>query len=347
VTRVVFRADAGPRIGAGHIVRCLALAVELKSRGARIAFAMRRGSAQATPGFAESGFETIDLPENGDDVVPMIAGSTEPTDIAIVDHYRWDLGSEKALRPRAAKVVVIDDLADRAHDADLLVDATPGRQASDYARLVPDDARVLVGPRYAMLRPEFAAFRKRHVGRPAPSGGDLNVLVSFGGVDSKNLTARTLDAIGMSGLDCRVDVVLGRAAPHIEAIRGIVARLAAGGIGAVLHVQSERMAALMSRADLAVGAAGGTALERCVLGLPSIVVALADNQVGSARALAATGAVAFLGRHEDISARDIADALNALAKDAAARRRMAERAAGICDGMGAGRVADAVIALAA
>ena len=347
MTRVVFRADAGPRIGAGHVARCLALAGALAGRGASIAFAMRRGSARAVSGFDTSGFERIDLPEEDDDVPPLLAALGGGTDVLIVDHYGWHGEQERATRPRARRIVVIDDLADRAHDADLLIDATPGRGSSAYRSKVPQAAKLLLGPQFAMLRPEFAALRPKVAARRTSNDEVLSVLVSFGGLDSKNLTQRSLDAIVSSGIDSRFVVVLGGAAPHVGSIGDSVKRIAARGFDVTLHLQSERMGELMMKADLAIGAAGGTALERCVLGLPSIVVALADNQLGAARALAAEGAIEFLGSHENVSSDEIGKALTGLATDVDKRRGMSERAAEICDGLGACRVANAVTALAA
>jgi len=345
--RAVFRADAGPTVGAGHVVRCLAVAQELRGLGAAPAFAMRLGSAEAVAGFAAGGMERIDLPPTGDDIAALEAALDRPIDLLVVDRYEWAAPQETALRRRARRIAVIDDLANRRHDADLILDQTPGRQDRAYRDLSPPDCRFLLGPRFALLRAEFVEARSRSLERRRAEERFRNVVVSFGGVDSKNMTAKALDGVAQSGLDAEIVVVMGGSAPHLVSVRDKIDRLRAMGKKIELLVNTDKMADFLVAADLALGAVGGTAWERCVLGLPTIAVSLAENQDGAAQALSALGAIGYLGRHDQVDASAIAAALRGLALDPAGRRAMSEAAAAVCDGRGARRAAEAMMELAA
>jgi UDP-2,4-diacetamido-2,4,6-trideoxy-beta-L-altropyranose hydrolase len=242
---------------------------------------------------------------------------------------------------------VIDDLANRRHDADLILDQTPGRQDRAYRDLSPPDCRFLLGPRFALLRAEFVEARSRSLERRRAEERFRNVVVSFGGVDSKNMTAKALDGVAQSGLDAEIVVVMGPSAPHLVSVRDKIDRLRATGKKIELLVNTNKMADSLVAADLALGAVGGTAWERCVLGLPTIAVSLAENQDGAAQALSALGAILHLGRHDQVDASAIAAALRGLALDPARRRAMSEAAAAVCDGRGARRAAEAMMELAA
>lgn len=341
--RVVIRADAGPKIGAGHVARCLALTEALKARGAEVAFAMRNGSAAFVPQFEKSGAPTIDLPEAGDDADAVASAIQTTSDVLVVDHYGWSDVQERKLRDRFRVIAVIDDLADRRHDADILVDATPSRKAADYSGSVPEHCRLLLGTEYALLRGEFSKARGQSLARRNNALRLRRILVSFGGVDSKNMTSVALDGIAGSGVLAKIDVVMGAGAPHLEHVRSKIFGYHDRGMDIALRVGVDDMAQLMTDADLSLGAAGGTALERCALGLPAIAIALADNQEGTAKALARAGAIDYLGRHDQVDAARVAAAVSGISAYLDKLRRMSRVAAGICDGKGAARVAEILI----
>jgi UDP-2,4-diacetamido-2,4,6-trideoxy-beta-L-altropyranose hydrolase len=345
---VAIRADASEVMGSGHVMRCLALADELAASGNAVQFASRTLRGNMIDLVERRGFSVAPLPAADDVPYPewhgawqddaaataaAIARSEAPIEWLITDCYA--LGSEwqRALRPHARRIMVIDDLANRAHDCDLLLDQNLcAGPESRYATLVPRDCLRLEGPRYALLRREFGARRAQ---LPARDGVIRRILICFGGTDTGNVTLKALRAIGALGRRIlAVDVVLGPGNPHAESVR-----LAAEALPqARLVPPSESMVGLMAAADLAVGASGGMAWERCCLGLPSIVVALSANQQPNARALAKAGCAVTVDNDETTQA-GIGEALGRLLEDPESMREMARAAAGVTDGEGARRVA--------
>lgn len=333
----VFRCDAGPDIGGGHAVRCIALAIALREAGWRTAFASRPGTAATVPAIAEFGTEglMLDCDEAGE---PASLAQRWPGGAAllVVDHYGRDAAFERACRPWADRILVIDDLADRRHDCDLHLDQNLGTTEEDYAGLVPETCRLLIGPQYALLRPQFSAIRKVALARRESGAEISSILVSLGSSDPVNATCEAIRAIDESGLGVRTKVVLGAAAPHLATVR---ARAAAARVPIDVHTEVPDMAAMMAAADIAIGAAGVSSWERCCLGLPSLLIVIADNQKKVARALQASGAARVIGRHDVTEASRIGDALAILVADRAWRRAMSEAAAAVCDGRGGLRTA--------
>lgn len=257
----------------------------------------------------------------------------EGCELLVVDHYGLDVAYESECRPWARRILAIDDLADRRHDADVLLDPTLGRGAADYAALVSGGCEVLTGPRYALLRSEFAAARAAALDARDRACGRL--LVTLGVTDPGNLTETVLEGIAASGLALAVDVVLGSSAPHLSRV---LARAQAMPQPTRVLVDAGDMAALMTAADLAIGAAGGTAWERCCLGLASITVTVAENQRPISDALVRAGAIESLGSGAGLTPEAVCAALVRLATDSKKRLRMARDAATVCDGRGADRV---------
>ncbi|WP_323019469.1 UDP-2,4-diacetamido-2,4,6-trideoxy-beta-L-altropyranose hydrolase [Pararhodobacter sp.] len=307
--RIIFRADASVRIGTGHVMRCLTLADALRERGAETLFLCRPLEGDLRRQIAARGHSVLALPtlapgagsasgstpadwlgtdQAGDagDCLAVLAGAPA-ADWLVVDHYALGQEWERRLRPVCGRIMAIDDLADRVHDCDLLLDPGLGRVATDYDGLLPDGAVALLGPEYALLRPEFAAHRAASLARRAKP--ELRrVLVTLGGADIDNVTCRVLDALAASQLpdEVSITVVMGPSAPWLEAVR---ARAADMRFPVEVLVGVGNMAELMTESDLAIGAAGSTAWERCCLGLPTIQMVLADNQSGIARGLEASG----------------------------------------------------------
>ncbi|MDM7932011.1 UDP-2,4-diacetamido-2,4,6-trideoxy-beta-L-altropyranose hydrolase [Tabrizicola sp.] len=352
--RLAFRVDASIVIGTGHVVRCLSLARALREQGAEVAFVMRNLPGNMISRVAAEGFKVLELPTPAavfdpaaatDHVawagVPAARDAVETAaalagtvwDWLIVDHYAFGREWEVAARPPTARLMVIDDLADRAHECDLLLDQNLGRRAGDYDALLPPRTRRLIGPAYALLRPEFAALR---AGALAARGGPLrHVLIAMGGIDAPDVTGTLLQALP-DGV--QVTAVMGSAAPALGRVRAL-----AQARGARLLVDTLDMAQVMAEADLAIGGVGGSAWERCVLGLPTLMVVMADNQEAAAAALVATRAARLIGRAGDpaLPAR-LAAEIAALSAERLAD--MSARAAALCDGRGLPRVLRALCA---
>lgn len=335
--KLLFRADASRRIGSGHVMRCLALAEAIRPLATDIHFVCRDLEGELHDVIEARGFSCSLLPADRHTLDPVedarkTAALTDRVDWLVVDHYGIDQRWERAMRPTCERLMVIDDLVDRPHDCDLLLDQTFGRQPDEYAALTPNECRVLAGTQYALLRPEFAAGRPAALGRRAASEGVRHVLVSMGGFDPEN---RTLDVLEtLAGLpyagQLTVTVVRGAQAPDAEA-----SMTALAGHFEALDVRQQvaNMAELMAAADLAIGAGGTTSWERCCMGLPSLLCVLADNQRDIARQLDAAGAVRVWASRAELK-----QELDRYVSDNALYRSAIEAAAGICDGQGLQRV---------
>jgi UDP-2,4-diacetamido-2,4,6-trideoxy-beta-L-altropyranose hydrolase len=341
--RAVFRCDASAALGGGHVSRCLTLARALRDRGWSCAFAVSVETAAAVPRLhgAADAILTLGVAA-ADEAARMADRFGGEADLLVVDHYARDMAFETACRRWTRRVLVIDDLADRRHDADLVLDQTLGRSPFDYAGLVPPHCRVLAGSGYALLHPAFAANRPAALSRREGCVAPRRILVAFGATDPGNATSMALRAIAASRLALEVDVILGAGAPHRKAVR---AELTAMPHPTRLHVEieAESVAALMTAADLAIGAGGTTSWERCCLGLPTVVLETAANQRAVVRALVERRAAVFAGQPSSVSVQAVARVLRHVALDVGSRARMARAAAQVCDGRGVARVLDAAL----
>lgn len=324
---VAFRVDASLEIGSGHVMRCLTLANALKARGTRCRFISRAHPGHLIELIRERGYEVTSLPtpvQQAQAAVEMVAksdyrtqgelahatwlGSTWKTDAEetaailiacqpdwlVVDHYALDHRWEAALAPHCRKLLAIDDLADRPHCCDMLLDQNLGRQPQDYAALVDARCQLLVGPQYALLRPEFAALREYSLQRRNAQPAICRLLISMGGVDQYNATGQVLQALKTCALpvDCQITVVMGLTAPWLQNVLELAVQMP---WTTEVLVNVNNMAQLMANSDLAIGAAGSTSWERCCLGLPTLMVVLAANQWTGARALHESRAVGLIG----------------------------------------------------
>jgi UDP-2,4-diacetamido-2,4,6-trideoxy-beta-L-altropyranose hydrolase len=351
---VAFRVDSSVSIGAGHLMRCLALAESLRARSADVGFYCRRLPGNLGGLIEEQGFAVRWLPRPAGQRTGCWFGGADRDDDAretaaaieaagaklawlVVDHYGIDLEWERRLRPLARRILAIDDLRNRRHDCDLLVDQNLYEEPRDcYADLTPPECRRLIGPTYAMLRPEFSAARKALRTRSAPP---RRILVFFGGTDPSGETAKALESLTLWGRDdVHVDVVAGPGNPRAQELLNACARRP----NAAFYRRVSDMAKLMNLADLAIGAGGVSAWERCCLGLPAIVVAVADNQERGSRLLGETGCASYLGRSHDVDARRLAERLDELCAAPETLASLGRNAAALVDGEGVGRVVDAM-----
>lgn len=354
--KVYFRADASIMIGNGHIMRCLTLAQELRKRGAACHFVTRAHHGHRADLIAQMGFE-LSLLSVPDDPAPAsppdhAAWAAVPwkedlaesraviadADWLIVDHYALDARWQQGLGDRVGRVMVIDDLADRPHAAALLLDQNLGREAKDYDGLVPDDCRILTGPRFALLRPEFASLRERSLNRRQTPQLE-HLLITMGGTDAIDATSQVLRTLKSAQLPeaLRISVVMGSRAPALERVSALAAHMP---WPTEVLVDVRDMAALMTDADLAIGAGGSTNWERCCLGLPGIVVETAENQARSVAAMVEADAALGTGLLSEPGFVD--RLLGAVRKmqNADFRAESSRRAAAICAGDGALRVVD-------
>lgn len=338
--RILVFPDGGPRIGGGHVMRCLTLARALMAKGAAVAFAANPPAQAVLAVFGAREMTVYPLSDDIDEAAPQAVALADgfAADWALVDHYRLSFAQEAALRG-GRRLAVIDDLADRRRPADLVVNPGYGSLPGNYAGLVHPGARVLAGPEFALVRPEFAARRDAALQRRREGGHLKHVLISLGLTDVDGITARVVRALEPHLDGLILDVVLGDQAPSLHTLR----EQAKTDRALRLHVDSHAMAELMSQADIAVGAGGSSVWERATLGLPTVTVVLADNQRPMAEAMSRVGLTLAV----DATAADFEAALVAavrrLIEDSAFRRWLFEASCHACDGKGADRVAEAML----
>jgi len=349
--KIAFRVDASVQIGTGHVMRCLTLADELTQRNAQIRFVSRHLPEYLANLLEAKGYELarLDSAENDADLDELThahwldcsqaqdakacitALSDRAWDWLIVDHYALDSRWESRLRQSARKILAIDDIADRRHDCDMLLDQNfYADMNTRYAGKVPDHCRLLLGPRYALLREEFRQLREQVESRKGPVH---RILVFFGGVDADNYTGRAIQALTDRGVaDMHVDVVIGAQHPCREAIEAACLR-----DHFTCHVQTNRMAELMAAADLSIGAGGGATWERCCLGLPTIAIGTAENQRRQVADAAAEGLVYAPDlKHEFDSV--IGNHIRSLIENSCLRQLISRNAMQAVDGRGVLRV---------
>jgi UDP-2,4-diacetamido-2,4,6-trideoxy-beta-L-altropyranose hydrolase len=363
---IVFRVDASLSIGTGHVMRCLTLAKVLTEvNGAKCHFICREHTGNLISKILNSGFLVTILPAcamvkdisvaadqatidyelwlgvdwETDAKQTADAMNSISVDWLIVDHYALDARWEKKLRSLSRKLMVIDDLVNRAHDCDLILDQNLGREIDDYNQLVPKECTVLAGSKYALLRPEFALFRERSLKRRlVPQINHL--LITMGGVDQFNTTGKVLDAIkdNMLFKDVRITVIMGSHAPWLDEVR-LMSKTMLQHVE--IKIEVENMAELMAESDLAIGAAGSTSWERCCLGLPSIIGIQATNQQYIANALELSGAAKIF--EVSTSAKHISNLIAKVIRNKDSLHAMSVSASTITNGRGAESVAAELI----
>lgn len=337
-------------------MRCLTLADALKQQGAQIRFVSRHMPEHLRDTIFAKGHEFSMLTGCTNEVSPdglahaswlgtnqhvdaqdtIQALSDQTWNWLVVDHYALDVRWESALRQTVENVFVIDDIADRQHDCDILLDQNFYADMNiRYDGKLPPHCKLLLGPRYALLRVEFRELREAAKPR---IGSVKRVLVFFGGVDNDNFTSRAIEALtNISNRDLHVDVVIGAQHPYREQIK-----IACAERDFIFHVQTNQMAKLMAAADLAIGAGGSASWERCCLGLPSLIVSLADNQIDIAKALDLFGACRYVGSLETVDVSVMRDAIIDLLNHQDHLGALSEKSYSLVDGLGVDRLCQAL-----
>jgi UDP-2,4-diacetamido-2,4,6-trideoxy-beta-L-altropyranose hydrolase len=322
--KIVFRTDASHQIGSGHVMRCLTLAEELRNSGAIIEFISRTYFGNLNAYIESKGFKVYSLPKpknsesqknlsgyeqwlgvkekiDADETIQVLSG-TKPYWL-IVDQYALGEIWEDLLNPHVNKLMVIDDLFNRNHDCDLLLDQNYSQDQGRYDPFVSTDTVKLLGPKYALLRKEFTDNRPS---TEVKYNTIKRVFIFFGGSDPDNLTTTALKALMQPDLiHLLVDVVIGGTNSNEEKVKALVAKRP----NTELYIQVENMAEIMSRADIALGAGGTTTWERMSVGLPSIVVTIADNQVALTKDLAQDNIITWLGAVDEVDVPEIRNAI--------------------------------------
>jgi UDP-2,4-diacetamido-2,4,6-trideoxy-beta-L-altropyranose hydrolase len=357
---VVFRVDASLLIGSGHVMRCLTLADELKKQGNNTIFITRTHNGHLDNIIEARNHDKISLPlpskryqARRDDTVhaPWLGipwyidakqtghaiGGLNP-DWLVVDHYGIDARWHLALRDKVRRIFVIDDLADREFDTDILLNQTYNYGENNYKGLISAKCETLLGNQYALLRQEFAALRSRAINKRKHSDDIKHILVSLGGMDIDNITETVLASLNRVRWDRRpvIDVVLNSKAPNLKRVAQIAED---SPLTVKVSTDVEDMAERMLRADLAVGAGGATSWERCCMGLPTLMMVLAENQSATANSLQRIGAAILVGQTKNNVESEIVDVIDNILSDRTCLKKMSEISFSLIDGLGAKRVA--------
>jgi UDP-2,4-diacetamido-2,4,6-trideoxy-beta-L-altropyranose hydrolase len=347
---IAIRVDASLTMGTGHVMRCLTLAEALRARGMQCHFICRAHPGNLIATIRQRGFVVTELPAGladfkpkSDEGEPLPAHAhwigcdwrrdAEQTLAAVhaiqpawlmIDHYGIDTRWEEGFRRQGCRIMVIDDLADRTHDCDLLLDQNfYADMATRYHGLVPRSCRMLLGPMHVLLRPEFILAKKNSRLR---NGTVRRILVFFGGSDPTNQTEKVLVALGkLNRQEIEVDVVIGASNPYRRQLQPLCEMMT----NVTLRCEVSNMAELIFRADLGIGAGGSAMWERLYLGLPSLTVVFADNQVRTTQDAAKLGVIKYLGRCNSFTSSEYESAIGDLLDSPEQVRHMADAASGL------------------
>ncbi len=368
---VAIRADASGKIGTGHVMRCLVLAEQIRREinDVKIIFLCVREDGNLISHIQGLGYQVVELARY-DDVetarqlaIRISTASSEsisrPIDLLIVDHYRLDVVWEQTMRELARTILIIDDLANRVHDCDALLDQNLNQQMAErYLTLVPESCRCFIGPRHLLLRPEFLLVReqmKNRIVELRDSSLQLsvrNILIFYGGSDPTRETMKALQAVTLwldrlrdyagelNVCEVRVNVISGTSNPMFTEIEEQCNTMK--NIQLFRHV--DNMAEILLDTDIVLGAGGVAMWERCYLGVPSIVTIVAENQRSTTEYAALQGAIWNAGWHADVTAHDLAVLLERADQDFHRRKRMSERAVVMMkEGIGEKRLLDWIL----
>ncbi|MEC1719214.1 UDP-2,4-diacetamido-2,4,6-trideoxy-beta-L-altropyranose hydrolase [Schinkia azotoformans] len=313
---IFIRVDASNEIGSGHLMRCLTLAKKLRLQGANVTFICREHIGHLCNLIDEKKFTVLKLPTpNKDWELPLLTPHSnwlgvpwfidaEETrsllhghfvDLLIIDHYAINDKWERTLKGMVKNIMVIDDLADRKHQCDLLLDPTVLNDSNRYQALVPPHCKLFLGPSYVLLRQEFYEEKYQMKLR---TGLVKRILIFFGGFDHTNETEKALSSfLELARNDIEADVVVGQQNIHKHKLKEICEQYS----NLHFHCQVNNMATLMRHADLSIGAGGTTTWERCYLGLPTIVWSIAENQKFICELLGKMKVIKYLGEIHTVS----------------------------------------------
>jgi len=349
-------------MGNGHLSRCLTLAAELRAQSdsLELLFICREHEGHGMEAVRKQGFTVVALSEpvliESERQYELWLGASQDLDASetvaaidqhfnsnidclVVDHYGIDRQWHEVLRARSRRLFVIDDLADRQYDCDLLLEQTFAVSPARYRNLVGSNCKVLAGTKFAMLREEFQVLRDQIVSKRQSTARPTRIFVNMGGTDPQNWSARIIDILAKRSDLEHVTLVVGGSNPHIAALQQQTQKMNK----VFLVVAADNMAELMMNHDLAIGAAGSGTWERCALGLPSLLVVSEDNQQELARQLKSELAVTVL--HKDVSDQSIDAGLRPWLESRECYQKAVASCLDICDGKGAGRVSQYVTAL--
>lgn len=356
---IYFRVDASISIGTGHVIRCLNLAQELSLNGAKCSFITKSHPGNLITEIVEKGYRVFIIKPVDDEKVysdkenewlgdtqkndaiksiDILSIANAEPDVIIADHYAIDYEWEQVIKEKypSAKLIIIDDLANRKHVCDLLIDTTLERDIYDYKRLIPPYCQTLLGTKYSLMNKSFHLQRDKALEYRIKTTSPRKVLITMGGVDMFNITGKALNIINRffaKDLDL-ITVVLGKNCPHIASVK-IIARSMLCETNVLIN--TDKMPELMLSHHASVGALGGTTWERCVLGLPSINLSIANNQKVLIDKLKSKGLITISDL--DFTDEEFNESWEMLKYN---YKEISLRSFNLCDGLGLKRVAEKI-----
>ena len=342
---IAFRVDASSQIGTGHVMRCLTLADELQKVGGRSLFLCRVLQGDLIHFIEARGYDVVRLqieesnsPSWEDDACQCVNALIGGVEWLVVDCYSLDICWETLLRTVAKQIFVIDDLADRPHNCDVLLDQNYYVDSVNrYKGLIPVESSQLLGPLFSLLRSQFMEARS---GIRKRDGHIRRILVFFGGSDLKNESLRVLQAIrNMKYPEVCVDLIIGMQNPHRYKLKTFASSLK----WITIHYQVSNMAELIAAADLYVGAGGTTTWERCCLGLPSLVITVAANQIPSTKDLHQLGVLTYLGTSDMVTFNQLSTAIENCVVSPEKMKAQSESGFALVDGLGTSRCTQVIV----
>ncbi len=347
------RVDAGMQIGDGHFLRCLTLVNSLKKKFNQIIFISNQLPIHFSKTIKKNNFKICKI--NGYSYIQeekldkklkaqliqkdfiqtkkIIKKYKNASNWLIIDHYGIDYDWENKIHKNIEKVIVIDDLANRKHDCDILIDQNfYEKMEKRYSKLIPSFCKQFLGPKFTLLRPEFLKTRKNL----KRENKLKRILISFGGSDPSNETTKVLLAINDLEKKYKIDVIVGTSNPNKKQIIKLCSKISFCNF----YEQVENISKYMKKADLAVGAGGTTTWERCCLGLPTIVTSLSKDQKKIAEDLSKIGCVIYLGDADKTTKLDYVKALNEI--NSKKLKEISKKCLVLVDGKGVKRTVDKI-----
>jgi UDP-2,4-diacetamido-2,4,6-trideoxy-beta-L-altropyranose hydrolase len=357
------RVDASTRMGSGHVMRCLTLAKKLKELDITVVFLSKKHQGNLNQFIKTQGFEVYELSPPSQNIEhqtneKLWLGCSYQDDateclqvlrnlkinLLIVDHYSLDYSWQQLLknnlnRTNSFKIMVIDDLANRKHDCDILLDQTLGRKHSDYSAFVPNHCKLMLGADFIMLRDEF--LQQQELAKIKRNETVLvnNILITMGGTDPDNISKKILNwliTFQKSNSQILVTVVANQSSPFIKDLHELGKKYQ--WIKIICNPKS--MAEIMLNADIAIGSSGSTAWERCCLGLPSLSIINAENQNFLNDSLSKEGAIINLGHHLSLNYQRFEESLLQLMNVPSHYHNMVQKSFACCNGLGITKVID-------
>lgn len=335
-SQLIFRVDAGAAIGSGHLMRCLALAQSWKARGGKVVFITNCREKPLIKRLKGENFTVFEIensyPHPADLKATREILKNYPQAWCVIDGYHFDAKFQREIRKNGNRALVVDDIAHLPfYDADAILNQNIN--AADLRYNCPPQTKMLLGTCYALLRREFTEWQTGE--REIPETA-RKILITMGGSDAQNQTLKVLRAVERLEIDnLNVKAVVGISNPHLNELQR-AAKISS--IRVELIHNAENMPELMAWAESAISAAGSTCWELAFMGLPCVLIVLADNQAGIAAGLNEAGFADNLGWFEEVSENSLAVKLREFLSDSLLRRKMSERGRQIVDGKGAARV---------